>query len=83
MLRFIVLSILFAVICAVPIDTKTEYVNVTVVHSIDEYLTQNPNIVLFEQLEKEENQDRELLKYTLGQRVDGEQANAICRVQIN
>lgn len=75
MLRFAVLVILLAAVCAVPINdvAKSADVEVIVVDSIDEYLTQNPEIELLERLEKEEVQepDRVQITYTLGRRVNG------------
>lgn len=79
MLRFVILVILFAAVCAIHIndESKSSEHNVIVVNSIDEYLERNPKVESLEQFEKEfievsgDRQQIHLLHYTIGQRVSG------------
>lgn len=71
MLRLAVLAILFAVVCAVPIDNGTKSVDDFLIdHNIIGYLVQNSEFEL-QELKEEEIQGDHALKYTLGARVNG------------
>lgn len=74
MLRFAVLAILFAAICAAPTteEPSSSELDVVAVESIDDYLALNPELELVDQLEKEEISNRQQFRYTLGKRVAGE-----------
>lgn len=74
MLRFILLAILFVAVCAGPIDedSKSANLKVGVVESIDEYLAENPGVEILDEFEKEEDQDRRVMVYRIGQRINGE-----------
>lgn len=75
MLRFAVLTILLAVVCAVPIndEVKSADPDVIVVDSIEKYLAQNPEVGSFEELDRSEIQgeNRQKIRYTFGARVHG------------
>lgn len=73
MLRFTVLALLFAAVCASPIneDSKSSNLEVGVVESIDKYLAENPDVEILDEFEKEEDQDRRVLTYRIGQRING------------
>lgn len=74
MLRLTILTIFFAAVCAAPFNVTSESadVDVIVVHSIEDYLAQNPEVEILEQFEKEEIRDRQRIRYTVGQRINGE-----------
>lgn len=74
MLRFTVLAVLFATVCALPIndDSKSSDHDVIIVDSIDEYLAENPGSELIGELEEEDIQDRNHIKrYSFGKHVSG------------
>lgn len=76
MLRFAVLTILFVAVCASPISDKSTSndVDVFVVDSLDEYLDQNPDVKIVDELERAETleiEDRVEIVYRIGQRVNG------------
>lgn len=73
MLRFAVLVVLFAAVCAVSINDglKTADLDVTVVENLEDYLAENPEVVLLAQFSKAYIQDRAQIRYTLGNHVNG------------
>lgn len=73
MLRFTILAILFVAVCAAPFNATSESadVDVIVVKSIEDYLAQNPNVKILEEFEKDDIQDRQRIRYTVGQRNNG------------
>lgn len=73
MLRFTILAVLFAAVCAGLINDKLKNadLDVTVVDNFDDYLAENPEVELLEQLVQEEVRDRNQIKYTLGNHVNG------------
>lgn len=79
MLRFAVLAVLCAAVCAILINDESETADleVTVVDNFDDYLAENPKLRLLEQFEEEDIQDRNQIKYSLGNHVNGAYASPI------
>lgn len=73
MLRFAVLAIWFAAVCAAPTTEEIDSPDVMVVDSIDEYLVQHPNVEILKQLKEDEMEDRLHVGYTIGERVSGKE----------
>lgn len=70
MLRFAVFVVLFATVCAVPKIDKWKPTAFDMIF-VNSYIARNLNVELFEEMEKEEVQDGQQIKYTFGKRVDG------------
>lgn len=67
------MAILFAAVCAVPINDEAESaeLGVNVVENIDEYLAEHPEVKLLEMNRTAiQDGDRQVLVYDIGKRVD-------------
>lgn len=78
MLQFAVFAILFAAVSTGPITDQSESTDFDAlfVDNIEEYLAQNPEVRIVDELEKSETLDSDDLRqiiYRFGQRVNGKQ----------